>query len=159
MLHPLAIHIMQIRTFFIGVDSSLEDQENFNKFLRSHRIIEVRQQYDETRGLWTFAVNYLDSQTDASSSNFVSRPDKVDYRATLTPEVFEVFSRLREVRKQMAKDESVPAYAIFTDKELSLIASLPDLNSDTMMKIEGINKGRMDRYGLSMLKILSTMNS
>lgn len=150
---------MQIRTFFIGVDSTAEDQENFNKFLRSHRIIEVRQQYDETRGLWTFAVNYIDSQVDTTPSNYASRNDKVDYRNILAPEVFEVFSRLREVRKQMAKDESVPAYAIFTDKELSLIASLPVLNSDAMMKIDGINKGRMDRYGMSMLKILSTMNN
>ena len=39
---------------------------------------------------------------------------RVDYREVLSAEQFEVFSKLREVRKEVAEREAVAVYAIFT---------------------------------------------
>lgn len=144
--------IMQIRIFSLGASCDAEQQEDMNKFLRGHRIIEVRQQYDETRGIWTFAVSYVEG-SNPPSGNFQPRADKVDYRSVLAPDVFEVFSRLREQRKLIAKDESVPAYAIFTDKELAAIAELPELSVANLVKIDGINKGRAEKYGVRLMQL------
>jgi hypothetical protein len=56
-----------------------------------------------------------------------TRPDREDYREVLSPEEFVVFSKLREVRKQFAEKESVPAYTIFTNEQLAeMVRVLPD---------------------------------
>lgn len=147
---------MQIRIFSLNINSDMDSQEEMNKFLRSHRIIEVKQQYDETRGIWAFAVSYIDKP---SSVSFQQRSDKIDYKNILDEPTFEIFSRLREIRKMIAKDESVPAYAIFTDKELSAIASLKDITMDNIVKIEGINTGRAEKYGVRIIQdYLNTIN-
>ena len=57
---------MQIRMFTLSANTTEEEQERMNKFLRSHRILEVKQQYDETRGQWSFSVSYLDGEAPAS---------------------------------------------------------------------------------------------
>ncbi len=141
---------MQIRVFTIPALAGQEMQEEMNKFLRGHRIMEVKQQYDAERGYWTFAVNYIEGSTPNNNAPAI-RPEKVDYKTVLSPECFEIFTKLRDARKQIAKDESVPAYAIFTDKELADIAQLSELSPAAMLKIEGINHGRVDKYGERML--------
>ena len=85
------------------------------------------------------------------------RSEKVDYKTVLSPECFEVFTKLREARKQIAKDESVPAYAIFTDKELADITQLTDLTPAAMLKIDGINHGRVDKYAERILQGVASL--
>lgn len=50
---------MQIRIFTLGVNATEEEQADLNRFLQSHRVLELKQQYDEKRGLWSFVVCYL----------------------------------------------------------------------------------------------------
>ncbi|MDA9120080.1 HRDC domain-containing protein, partial [Opitutales bacterium] len=45
----------------------------------------------------------------------------VDYKEILEPADFACFVRLRELRKELAKKEEVPAYAIFTNINLRFI--------------------------------------
>jgi ribonuclease D len=43
----------------------------------------------------------------------------VDYKEVLKPEEFEVFSRLRDWRKNVAEKEGVPVYAVLTNEQLA----------------------------------------
>lgn len=142
---------MQIRIFTISAHAGFEIQEEMNKFLRSTRVIEVKQQYDMERGYWTFAVSYIEGSQPQNMQHSTST-EKIDYKNVLSPECFEVFSKLRETRKMIAKDESVPAYAIFTDKELAEIAQLDELTASAMLKIKGVNVGRVDKYAERLLQ-------
>lgn len=142
---------MQIRVFTIPALAGQEMQEEMNKFLRGHRVMEVKQQYDAERGYWTFAVNYIEGSTPNNNAPAI-RPEKVDYKTVLSPESFDIFTKLRDARKQIAKDESVPAYAIFTDKELADIAQLSELSPAALLKIDGINHGRVDKYAERILQ-------
>lgn len=76
---------MQIRMFTLSANTTEEEQERMNKFLRSHRILEVKQQYDETRGQWSFSVSYLDGEAPASiqlaSSAFLCHHTKQNRRS------------------------------------------------------------------------------
>lgn len=144
---------MQIRIFTLSVNSTEDEQETMNRFLRSHRIIEVRQQYDESRGVWSFAVSYVGGEM-----LLPQKADKIDYKEVLTPEQFAAFCTLRERRKAIAKDENVPAYAIFTDKELAEIAKLKELSVATMQSVKGINSGRLEKFGGRMLQDQESVN-
>lgn len=137
---------MQIRIFTLGVNATEEEQSDLNRFLQSHRVLELKQQYDEKRGLWSFVVCYLSSEISSPSKS-----ERVDYRNILPPEQFALFCSLRDRRKIIAKEENVPAYAIFTDKELAEIARQGEISISSMMKVKGINSGRLEKYGSRMV--------
>lgn len=80
--------------------------------------------------------------------------EKTDYKSVLSEEDFKMFSRMRVFRKQIADNDAVPAYAVFTDAELALFAQAGNLNEKTMLEIEGIGKKRMEKYGMTLLKML-----
>ena len=90
--------------------------------------------------------NYANLHFDASSQT-----EKIDYKEVLGSEEFERFTVLRKRRKKIADKESIPAFAVFTDKELAEMAKIEDLTVEGMLKIDGINKGCSQRFGKAML--------
>ena len=75
------------------------------------------------------------------------RKEKVDYKNVLEAPVFEVFSKLRVLRKQIAENDAVPAFAVFTDAELASIAKLESITPKTLLTINGIGDKRVEKYG------------
>ena len=52
---------MQIKIFTLPVFSSERSEEDFNRFLRSHRILQVDRHFcPDNGGYWTFLVEYMD---------------------------------------------------------------------------------------------------
>jgi len=139
---------MQIQVFKIPVESNSSMMEEMNKFLRSNKIVDIAQEFlsDNTGAYWCFCIKYL-SDFNASSYNEKQRHNKIDYKEILEEEVFKKFTRLREIRKVIAESEALPAYAIFTDKELSEIAGLDEISESYMKKIEGIGDKKIEKYG------------
>ena len=76
---------------------------------------------------------------------------KVDYAKVLDEASFKRFSKMREIRKRLATEESLPAYAIFTDEELSNIAKIEDLTLAKMKSIKGIGEKKVEKYELLFL--------
>ncbi|MCB0376036.1 MAG: HRDC domain-containing protein, partial [Sinomicrobium sp.] len=61
---------------------------------------------------------------------------------------FARFSRMREIRKTIAREEAIPAYAVFTDEELAAIAKMePPLTEAGLKTIKGIGKKKVEKYG------------
>ena len=75
-------------------------------------------------------------------------------RKLYPPVDFVTFARLREVRKELAKAEQVPAYAIFTNEQLAEIAKALPLSANALSKIEGVGESRVEKYGGQFLKVL-----
>ena len=57
-------------------------------------------------------MGHAPGQTAANANLSGSR---VDYKTVLSPDEFVIFSRLRELRKELAELQSVPIYALFTN--------------------------------------------
>ena len=62
-------------------------------------------------------------------------------------------------RKQIANDEQIPAFAAFTDKELSEIVKLDEITENKMLSIKGIGKKKVEKYGKDFIKAYKTDNS
>lgn len=60
---------------------------------------------------------------------------------------FKRFSFFRSIRKQIAQDQAIPAYAIFTDKELAEVAKIEGLTLQNLQTVKGIGKKKIERYG------------
>ncbi len=66
----------------------------------------------------------------------------------------ELFERLRTWRLAKAAAESVPAFVIFTDATLQLLAEAKPADDRAMLAINGIGKAKLERYGSEVLAVL-----
>lgn len=136
---------MQIRIFTIPIVGGESIQEELNLFLRSKKILQVENQLDNDGGglYWCFCVKYLD-QAPATPDR--SRP-KVDYKEVLDKASFARFSKMREIRRQISRGESVPAYTILTDQEMAELAKIENLSLEAMKQVRGVGEKKTEKYG------------
>jgi len=66
----------------------------------------------------------------------------------------ELFERLREWRKQRAEEEKVPAFVVFTDATLQLIAEHKPTTPEELLRISGVGRTKLDRYGEGVLDVV-----
>lgn len=141
---------MQIKTFILPVTSENGELEEFNRFLRSVRILEVKKELVkmDCSYLWAVCVTYImNSNTTASGiSQYVK--GKVDYKEILSESDFERFCKLRKIRKRLADDAAIPAFAVFTDAELAEMSKIDKLSVSALKKIKGIGDKKIEKFGV-----------
>ena len=135
---------MQIKLFTIPVGDSGAALDAMNRFLRGNKILEVQNQLisNENGAYWCFCVRYIEKAFALAREVKA----KVDYKHVLDEATFQKFSRLREIRKKVAADEGLPAFAIFTDEELAGLAKLDVITPKTMLSIKGIGDKKVERF-------------
>ena len=148
---------MQVKIFTISCFNSNESNEELNRFLRANKVVNIEKQFYilNKDAYWSFCVSYLPSQ---SSSSQEKKDNKVDYKSILDERSFANFTQLRSLRKMLSEQDDVPAYAVFTDVELSLISQLEEINESNIMKIQGIGEKRMERYGKKICEMYANLN-
>jgi DNA helicase-2/ATP-dependent DNA helicase PcrA len=66
----------------------------------------------------------------------------------------ELFERLRAWRKQRADEDSVPAFVVFTDATLQLIAEQRPTSPAALLRISGVGPAKLERYGEGLLEVV-----
>lgn len=89
---------------------------------------------------WAICVDYLNSTTVENTSVANLSRSRVDYKTILAPEEFDVFSRLRDLRKELAQAEAVPVYALFTNEQLAQMVQRRCQCRSDLSTIEGVNR-------------------
>jgi len=135
---------MQIRRFTIPIHGGELLSEEMNVFLRSKKILHVREHLvnHDTEGVhWCYSIHYVDDVN-------ISDRDKVrvDYREVLDEASFKRFSVLREIRKRVAQEDAVPAFAVFTDGELAEMAKVEVLTPEAMKQLKGVGEKKIEKY-------------
>lgn len=122
--------------------------EEMNHFLRANKIIDIRKELAMVDGnsCWTFCVTYM-QPVSSSSSVVETKFGKVDYKEVLDEETFRRFCLMRKIRKAIADNDAVPAYAVFTDAELAVLAKLSEVDAAALLKVPGIGKKKVEKYG------------
>ena len=67
----------------------------------------------------------------------------------------DLFERLREWRRARAGDESVPAFVVFTDATLQLIAEHKPATPEALLRISGIGRSKVEKYGEDVLELVN----
>lgn len=137
---------MQVKLFTIPISDDGSAQTELNRFLQSHKVLKTESHfYAVPNGAaWCFCVNYLPATANYSKG---SERKKIDYKTVLSEIEFSKFSKLRDIRKALATEDAVPAYAVFTDAELAEISKLKTMDAKTVISIKGIAEKRMEKYG------------
>lgn len=136
---------MQVKIFNIPLLSDSDEEEKLNKFLRSHRILQVVKAYSvEQGGSWTVFVEYMEGDhTEVSSS----RRSIKDYSKELSSDEYERYSRFREIRKKISDEKNIPPYLVFTNEELAVLARYSVLTREILAGIKDVPARRLKDYG------------
>ncbi len=143
---------MQYRLFQFPLPTDPELAE-LNAFLSSHRIATVRQEIVSTAGgsMLVFVVEMASSTSSIPKNGSKTR---IDYRDVLSDSDFRVFSELREMRKELAAQDGVPVYAVFSNAQLAEIVQKKVKCRADFSKVDGIGQARVEKYADPLLPIL-----
>lgn len=65
-----------------------------------------------------------------------------------------LFEQLRRLRTQMAKEEQVPPFVIFSDATLEQMAAVRPMTRDELRQISGVGVFKLEKYGERFLKLI-----
>jgi superfamily II DNA helicase RecQ len=135
---------MQVKLFTIPALEDSAELEEMNKFLRSKRVLALESHFVllNAEPCWSFCARYLEYHTGQKNES-----KRTDYKEVLDPETFARFSAYRELRKQIATEDGVPAYVVFTNDELAKIAELTPPVLKAITAINGVGETRALKYG------------
>lgn len=147
----------QIKTFGAGKELRYEEWCDYILQMLNNGIVDIA--YDEAH---VFKLNeqshrVLKGERKVELVKFIpyaEKKQKNDLEKEKSPrEVREekLFNRLREVRKQLAQQQSVPAYIIFNDKTLEELVSQKPVTPYEIKSISGIGEEKFRRYGQLLL--------
>lgn len=150
--------VSQFKVFTLPVKYPEAEEEQLNKFLRSHRILNSIPEFvsDGGHSLWSIVVEYMDGEAAVADS--ARHRTRVDYREKLTPEDFTLFARLREWRKVTAESAGVPVYTIFSNEQLAKIAEGRIESKNGLREIDGIGDSRIEKYGEAIIDLVRSEN-
>ena len=136
---------MQIKLFTMPAYGGEAAEEEINKFLRSHRVLQLERHYvADNGGYWAMLIEYADGDPVAEAPpQGRSRKDPTE---GMTDEEKMRFSVYRDVRKVVSQRRAIPPYLVFTNEELAILARLPVVNEETTKDIKGIGPQRLKDY-------------
>ncbi len=75
------------------------------------------------------------------------KPGKGRISETLTSRGLDLFDKLRELRRQIAKEEGKPPYIVFSDKTLIDMCMKTPVDKAGMLEVNGVGDNKYERYG------------
>lgn len=87
-------------------------------------------------------------------SNVVVRKTKEKLSPDLNEDDEKLFESLRELRKELADQASVPPFVVFNDRSLLEMTIAKPQNVYEMLKINGVGVKKCDRYGRAFLNLI-----
>ena len=67
----------------------------------------------------------------------------------------ELFERLRTLRKQLADEQRVPAYVVFSDATLAEMAARKPATEEALLEVSGVGQSKLQRYGEAFLAVIA----
>ncbi len=147
---------MQYKFVNIPIFNPNEATEELNKFIRSHRVISVKSELVEynSSSYWCYVIEYVQDLNLNKSDN---KKSKIDYREVLSEEDFVLYSKLRDLRKQISEEKASPVYTIFTNDQLAKIVTSKVKTVKQLSEISGIGKSKIDNYGDMFVDLLNNI--
>ena len=79
---------------------------------------------------------------------------KVPLSEILTTKGLELFDALRSVRTEIAREEAVPPYIVFSDKTLVDMCIKVPFSKEEMLNVQGVGENKFEKYGSRFLQAI-----
>ena len=143
----------KIKTFGIGSDYKIDFWQGFIRQLISagHLIINIKKfgclQITETGLLILKDKAYFNYKEIEAKKTKVSKYNKVKVSLNLDHNDIKILSALKKIRLNISKENSIPAFVIFSDASLLEMATVKPSNLQEMLKINGVGPSKLKKYG------------
>lgn len=88
-----------------------------------------------------------------------TKEKKRSYKGAIKVENEAHFEALRSLRNEIAKENSVPAYIVFSDKTLVELSQELPINKEQMLAVNGVGLKKYERYGDAFLELCEKLRS
>ncbi|MFV8442308.1 DNA helicase RecQ [Flavobacterium sp. LB2P44] len=150
-----------LKTYGVGVDLSWYDWNQYLIQLINLGYCEIAFHQQNKIRLTAFAKKVLFEGekvqlTTVQKINIQKQEVKETKSKSVTNSLFET---LRKLRYEISKDESVPAYVIFSDAALRQMETERPMSDTELLAIDGVGKAKMEKYGTVFIKAIIDFNT
>lgn len=139
----------QIKTYGAGRDIRFEDWRSYLHQLINIGVIEIAydQHYALRRGILADQVLYSGRKIDLVRPDDAPKPVVEKTRTKTETNRDELFERLRALRKELADEQNVPPYVIFTDTTLEDMARQRPTTPEALRNVSGVGERKLQLFG------------
>lgn len=138
-----------LKTYSVGADISWYDWNQYIIQLINQGYCEIAFHQQNKIRLTTLAREVLFEgdkvQLTTVQKNTVEKTDVKEAKSKSTAN--SLFEKLRKLRYEISKEESVPAYVIFSDAALRQMETKRPMSDDELIAIDGVGKAKLEKYG------------
>ncbi|QXP65439.1 DNA helicase RecQ [Polaribacter sp. AHE13PA] len=153
-----------LKTYGIGKDVSFFDWRDYVIQMANQGLIEIM--YSENSALKISPIGWkvLKGEKTIRLTTPLTSDDKKKktktVKATIGSEANkDLFTELKKIRYTIAKEENMPAYIIFNDKTLKLMASELPTTENEFLAISGVGMNKMEKYGEEFMSVIRKFKS
>ena len=148
----------RLKTYGVGKGQSKKYWRQLIDELLAQKVIEKSEGLYPTLILLPKAVQVLKNEESINVIRVVDKKKEKELYGTLdTSEVAydqELFELLRTLRKQIANEQGIPPYVVFSDRSLHDMATLLPRTAETMLSVSGVGEVKLERYGRQFLRLI-----
>jgi ATP-dependent DNA helicase RecQ len=138
-----------LKTYSIGADISWYDWNQYIIQLINQGYCEIAFHQQNKIKLTTLAREVLFEgdkvQLTTVQKNIVEKTDTKESKSKSIAN--SLFEKLRKLRYEISKEESVPAYVIFSDAALRQMENKRPMSDSEFTAIDGVGKAKLEKYG------------
>ena len=90
-------------------------------------------------------------------ANLMAQKSYNEYKADIDKD--ETFEQFRGLRNEIAKEEKVPPYIVFSDKSISAMAKKLPKNDKEFLAISGVGEQKLEKYGKRFIALAQSLDS
>ena len=139
-------NFQSLSTYGLMKNQSTKEVADFIDFLTSEQLIGI------TGGQYPLLYVTSTGKEVLLGKRAVMRKEEV--QITMVSNEDPLFERLRELRKQIASDEKVPPYLIFSDQALRDMCVKQPQTADDFLEVKGVGTQKADKYGLQFMEAI-----
>ena len=148
----------RLKTYGIGKGRSKKYWRQLLDELLAQKVIDKSEGSFPTLFLLPKAVSILKNEESIEIVKVVEKTKEKEHFKTLkvsgTPCDQELFELLRVLRKEIASEQGIPPYMVFSDPSLHQMASIYPRTSDTMLTVTGVGEVKLERFGRQFLRLI-----
>lgn len=148
-----------LKTYGVGKEVSFFDWRDYVIQMANQGLIEIM--YAESSALKITPIGWrilkgekkIRLTTPISAADKKKKPKTV--KTTFDGNVNnDLFSELKKLRSTIAKEEKMPAYIVFNDKTLKLMASEIPTTENEFLAISGVGMNKLEKYGEEFMNVI-----
>jgi len=148
------------RTFFLKNHASPEEQDELNRFIRTHRVLTVSKQVFPEG--WSFCVEWIEGEKSAevpSGLDYRKAHMGVDFYSLLPDTLKKPYAALKEKRNAIAKAKGTQYGKVATNEALYAMIRLEEPTLEAFQSIKSLSREQFESYGAELLAAVTEIRA